>query len=275
MNPPDSLGIIAGNRSLPFLIASEARKHGVRKIIAAAFEGETDPKLATIVEEIVWLRVGQLSKMIDAFKDRGINQCVMAGQIAPKNLFDLRPDLRAMMLLFKLKERNAHSIFGGIAHELEKEGIRLIEATPWLKPAMPGAGFHCGPKLSKQARQDAEYGYGIAREISRLEIGQTVVVKEGSVLAVEGFEGTDRCLQRGAELAGKKGGAIAVKVAKHNHDMRFDIPCIGLQTVQTCRDSGLEVIAVERDKTILLEKEAVEQFVAKNGPTIVTVPFTQ
>jgi DUF1009 family protein len=101
------------------------------------------------------------------------------------------------------------------------------------------------------------------------------VVKEGTVLAVEGFEGTDRCLQRGGTLAGKKGGAIAIKVAKHNHDMRFDIPCIGLQTVQTCRDSGVEVLAVERDKTILLEKEAVEKFVAKNGPTIVTVPFDQ
>jgi len=274
-NSADSLGIIAGSRSLPFLIASEARRHGLRKIVAVAVEGETDPNLATLVDEIVWLRVGQLSKMIKAFKERGITQCVMAGQIAPKNLFDLRPDLRAMMLLFKLKEKNAHTIFGGIARELEKEGIRLVEATPWLKPSMPGAGFHLGPKPSKQYREDAEYGFGVAKEISRLEIGQTVVVKEGTVLAVEGFEGTDRCLQRGGELAGKKGGAVAIKVAKHNHDMRFDIPCIGLQTVQTCRDFGVGVLAVERDKTILLEKEAVEKFVAKNGPSIVAVPFDQ
>jgi DUF1009 family protein len=271
-NSADSLGIIAGSRSLPFLIASEARKHGLRKTVAVAFEGETDPNLATLVDEIVWLRVGQLSKMINAFKERGITQCIMAGQIAPKNLFDVRPDLRGIMLLFRLKEKNAHSIFGAIAHELEKEGIHLIEATPWLKPAMPAAGFHLGPKLSKQSHNDAEYGYGIAKEISRLEIGQMVVVKEGTVLAVEGFEGTDRCLQRGGELAGKKGGAVAIKVAKHNHDMRFDIPCIGLQTVQTCRNFGVDVLAVERDKTILLEKDAVEKFVAKKGPTIVTVP---
>jgi DUF1009 family protein len=273
MYPPDSLGIIAGSRTLPFLIAGEARKAGVRKIVTVAFEGETDSKLASVVDEIVWLRVGQLSKMIKAFKDRGVTQCVMAGQVAPKNLFDVRPDLRAMLLLFKLKEKNAHSIFGGIAHELEKEGIQLIEATPWLKPAMPGAGFHLGPKLSKQAREDAEFGFQIAKEISRLEIGQAVVVKEGIVLAVEGFEGTDRCLQRGGELAGKKGGAVAVKVAKHNHDMRFDIPCIGLQTVQTCRDAGIEVLAVESEKTILLEKTEVERFTARNGPTIVSVPF--
>lgn len=271
-SPTDSLGIIAGSRSLPFLVASEARKHGLRKIVAVAFEGETDPNLATLVDEIVWLRVGQLSKMINAFKERGVTQCVMAGQIAPKNLFDVRPDLRGMMLLFRLKEKNAHSIFGGIARELEKEGVRLIEATPWLKAVMPGVGFHLGPKLSKEAREDAEYGYSIAKEISRLEIGQTVVVKEGTVLAVEGFEGTDRCLQRGGELAGKKGGAVAIKVARHNHDMRFDIPCIGLQTVETCRNCGVEVLAIERDKTIILEKETVEKFVAKNGPAILTVP---
>ena len=273
MNAPDSLGIIAGSRTLPFLIAAEARKTGMRKIVAVAFEGETNPKLATFVDEIVWLRVGQLSKMINAFKERGVTRCVMAGQIAPKNLFDVRPDLRAMLLLFKLKEKNAHTVFGGIAQELQKEGIQLIEATPWLKPALPSAGFHLGPKLSKQAREDAEFGFQIAKEISRLEIGQTVVVKEGTVLAAEGFEGTDRCLQRGGELAGKKGGAVAVKVAKHNHDMRFDIPCIGLQTVQTCREAGIEVLAVEREKTILLEQAEVERFVAKNGPTIVAVPF--
>jgi len=272
MNPPEALGIIAGSRSLPFLIAGEARKTGVRKIVAVAFDGETDPKLATLVDEIVWLRVGQLSKMIKSFKEHGVTRCVMAGQIAPKNLFDVRPDLRAMLLLFKLKEKNAHSIFGGIARELEKEGVQLIEAIPWLKPAMPGAGFHLGPKVSKQTREDVEFGFQIAKEISRLEIGQTVVVKEGTVLAVEGFEGTDRCLQRGGELAGKKGSAVAVKVAKHNHDMRFDIPCIGLQTVQICRDAGIEVLAVEREKTILLERGEVEKFVCKEGPAIVAVP---
>lgn len=270
---PDSLGIIAGSRSLPFLVATEARRSGVRKIVVVAFEGETDPKLGEFADEIVWLRVGQLSKMIGAFKAHGISECVMAGQIAPKNLFDLRPDLRAMLLLFKLKEKNAHSIFGGIARELEKEGIRLIEATPWLRPAMPGAGFHLGPKLSRDQREDIQFGYQVAKQISQMEIGQTVVVKEGTVLAVEAFEGTDRCLQRGGELAGKKGGAVAVKVAKHDHDMRFDIPCIGLQTVQICRESGIAVLAIEQDKTILLEKSAVENFVLKNAPAIVTAPL--
>ena len=121
MNDPiETLGIIAGSRSLPLLLAREARAAGVKRLVAVAFEGETDPALAPLVDDIVWLNVGQLSKMISAFTDRGVSRCVMVGQIAPKNLFDLRPDLRAMSLLFRLKEKNAHSVFGGIADELKK-----------------------------------------------------------------------------------------------------------------------------------------------------------
>src|SRR5579859_3925867 len=144
----ESLGIIAGNRSLPLLFAKQARAMGVKRIVAAAFEGETEEALGPLVDEIIWLKVGQLSKMISAFTDRGITQCVMVGQIAPKNLFDLRPDFRAMTLLFKIREKNAHTIFGAIADELKKDGVELIEATPWLKPLMPAAGFSLGPKLS-------------------------------------------------------------------------------------------------------------------------------
>src|SRR6266446_5460191 len=135
-----TLGIIAGNRSLPLLLARQARSMGVERLVAVAFENETDPKLAELVDKIVWLRVGQLSKLIAAFTENGVRQCVMAGQVAPKNLFDLRPDLRAMALLLKLKEKNAHTIFGAIAGELKREGIELIDATPWLEPLMPSAG---------------------------------------------------------------------------------------------------------------------------------------
>src|SRR5882757_684490 len=128
--PPslDTLGIIAGNRSLPILFARQARTQGVKRLVAVAFENETDPALAELVDEIVWVKVGQLSKMITAFSARGVRQCIMAGQIAPRNLFNIRPDLRAVGVLFRLKERNAHSIFGAIAAELAKDGIELIEA---------------------------------------------------------------------------------------------------------------------------------------------------
>src|SRR5712672_820927 len=167
---PESLGIIAGNRTLPLEFARQARAAGVKKLVAVAFENETEPELAKLVDEIVWLRVGQLSKMISAFTDRGISKCVMVGQIAPKNLYDLRPDLRAMALMFRLKEKNAHTIFGAIADELKKDGVELIEATPWLQPLMPAKGFHLGPKLSPEQQSDVAFGYRLAKETSRLEI---------------------------------------------------------------------------------------------------------
>lgn len=266
----DSLGIIAGNRSLPLELARLARNAGIQRLVAVAFANETDPALAPLVDEIVWLKVGQLSKMISAFVDRGISRCVMAGQIAPRNLFDVRPDLRAMALLLKLKEKNAHTIFGAIADELKKENVELIEATPWLKPLMPGENFLIGPKLSEEQKNDVAFGYRIAKEISRLEIGQTVVVKDGTVLAAEGFEGTDRCLARGGELAGKNGGAVAVKVAKKNHDLRFDIPSVGAKTMEVCRDGKISVFAFEPEKTLLLERDLVEQLARKNKISVTT-----
>src|SRR6267142_675833 len=260
----DTLGIIAGNRSLPLIFARQARSLGAKRLVAVAFDGETDPKLAPLVDDIVWLKVGQLSKTIAAFTSRGVDQCVMVGQIAPKNLFDLRPDLRAMALLLKLREKNAHTVFGAIADELKKDGVELIEAIPWLQPLMPAAGFELGPKLSAEQRADAAFGWRIAREVSRLEIGQTVVIKNGTVLAVEGFEGTDKCLARGGELAGKDGAAVAVKVAKAEHDYRFDIPCIGRQTLETCIASGVAVLARESGKTLLLDREACEALARKS-----------
>jgi UDP-2,3-diacylglucosamine hydrolase len=266
-----TLGLIAGNRSLPLEFARQARAAGVKRLVAVAVADETDPALASLVDDIVWLKVGQLSRMISAFVDRGVKQCVMVGQIAPKHLFDLRPDLRAMSVLFRLKEKNAHTIFGAVADELKKDGIELIEATPWLKPLMPGAGFHLGPKLTGEQRADVEFGFRMAKEISRLEIGQTVVVKNGTVLAVEGFEGTDRCLERGGGLAGRAGGATAVKVTKTMHDMRFDIPCIGSQTLATCARAGISVLALESGKTLLLERETCEPLAKKNKISITTI----
>jgi DUF1009 family protein len=268
---PESLGLIAGNRSLPLEFSRQARAAGIKKLVAVAFENETDPALAKLVDEIIWLKVGQLSKMISAFTDRGVKRCVMVGQIAPKNLYDLRPDLRAMGMLFRLKEKNAHTVFGAIADELKKDGVELIDATPWLKPLMPGKDFQFGPKLSDDQRADVGFGFRIAKEISRLEIGQTVVVKNGAVLAVEGFEGTDKCLVRGGELAGKDGGAVAVKVAKEKHDLRFDIPCLGALTLETCAMAKISVLAIESGKTLLLEQEACAQFAKKNKISVVTI----
>ncbi|HEY9176011.1 MAG TPA: UDP-2,3-diacylglucosamine diphosphatase LpxI [Verrucomicrobiae bacterium] len=265
------LGIIAGNRSLPLMLAQQARQMGVKRLVAVAFDGETEPALASLVDEIVWIKVGQLAKLINAFTNRGVKQCVMVGQIAPKNLYDVRPDLRGLGMLLRLKEKNAHTIFGGIADELKKDGVELIEATPWLEPLMPGAGFLLGPKPSAAQQADLEFGFGIAKEISRLEIGQTVVVKEGTVLAVEGFEGTDKCLARGGELAGKNGGAVAVKVAKVGHDMRFDVPCIGPKTLETCASAGIAVFAFEAGRSLVLEEEACAALARRHSISLTTM----
>lgn len=253
------------------MFARQARAMGMKRLVAVAFDGETDPALAGLVDEIEWIKVGQLSKMIRALADRGVRHCVMLGQIAPKNLFDLRPDLRAVGLLLRLKEKNAHTIFGAIAEELKKDGVELIEATPWLEPLMPGEGFLLGPKLSEEQEGEVQFGFRMAKEVSRLEIGQLVVVKNGTVLAVEGFEGTDRCLTRGGELAGKDGGAVAVKVAKERHDMRFDVPCIGARTIETCVAARISVLALEAGKTLVLEQEAVEAMARKHKICITTV----
>lgn len=212
MSPaPSTLGLIAGGLSLPLEMVRLLRTAGVQRLVVVAFEGETDPSLEEMVDELVWLRVGQLSKMIRYFKSHDVSKCIMAGRIAPKNLFDLKPDLRAAALLFRLKEKNAHTIFGGIGDELKKDGIDLIEAVPWIKDIMPGEGFMMGSALSAKQLDDVVFGFQMAKEVSRLDIGQSVVVKKGTVLAVEGFEGTDACLSRGGQLAGKKGKRLVSK----------------------------------------------------------------
>ena len=141
-----SLGVIAGSRELPLLISREARRQSMPRIVAVAFRDETSPEIESVADEVEWLRVGQLAKLIKAFSSRDVRHCVMAGQIAPKKLFEFRPDLKTAAMLFRLKERNAHTIFGAIGDELAKGGVELIEATPWLGQVMPGPDFHLGPR---------------------------------------------------------------------------------------------------------------------------------
>jgi DUF1009 family protein len=255
MQAPETLGLIAGNGVYPLLLAHAARTAGAGKIVAAAFADETDARLAKSVDVMEWLRVGQLSRMLNFFRDQKVQSVIMAGQIAPKNLFDLRPDWKALLLLAHLKRRNAESIFGAIAEELKKIGIEMLPATTFLEDFIASAGLIAGRKLSRREEQDVEFGWQIAKEVSRLDIGQTVVVKNGTVLAVEAFEGTNETLKRGAMLARKN--AIMVKVAKPEQDMRFDVPVIGIETVRLAAEMGLRVIAVEAGKTLLLEKDSL------------------
>ncbi|MDB6138965.1 MAG: hypothetical protein JWO94_2037 [Verrucomicrobiaceae bacterium] len=251
----DNIGIIAGNGIYPETFIAGARKAGVKRLAMCAFENETKPEVVAQVEAVEWVRVGQLSRMIKFFKREGVKQCVMVGQIAPKNLFDLRPDFRTLLMLARLKKRNAETLFGGIADELRKEGIELLPATTFLEHLMPGAGHVAGPVLKKRRWEDVEYGFGIAKESSRLDIGQTVVVKNGTVLAVEAFEGTNECVKRGGTLG--RGNATMVKVSKPAQDMRFDVPVIGPATISSAAEAGVDVIGVEAGKALVLGMEEV------------------
>jgi UDP-2,3-diacylglucosamine hydrolase len=255
MNVPDPLGIIAGNGVYPQLLADSARRAGVKRIIAAAFRDETDPILEQHVDVLEWMRVGQLGRLLKFFRGQGIHHAIMAGQIAPKNLFDLRPDLKALMLLGKLKGRNAESIFAAIADELAKIDVDLLPATTFLEDSLAQSGLIAGPKLSPRQEQDVELGWAVAKEIARLDIGQTIVIKNGTIVAVEALEGTNEAIKRGGTLA--REGAVMVKVSKPNQDMRFDVPVIGVETVRIVAESRVCVIAVEAGKTLLLERDAI------------------
>ena len=263
---PETLFLIAGNGTYPRLAAKGAREAGVTRIEAAAFEGETDPALAGFVDEIHWMRVGQLGHLITAAKKSGATASMMAGQIAPGNLFDLRPDFHALLLLAKLKERNAETLFGAIAGELEKAGVPLLLATTFLEQHLATEGLFAGPKPRNHVLEDITYGLGIAKEVSRLDIGQTVVVKKGTVLAVEGFDGTDSTIRRGGELG--KGEAVVVKVSKPRQDMRFDVPVVGPRTLETATAAGVAAIAMEAGRTLLLDKDHVFSLATKNNITL-------
>ncbi len=267
MKIPAALGIIAGNGVYPRLLADAARKAGVKKIVAAAFTSETDPALTQHVDLVEWMRVGQLNRLLKFFRDQDVHHAIMAGQVAPKNLFDLRPDWKALLLLGKLKERNAESIFAAIADELSKVEVDLLPATTFLEDSLAPAGLIAGPKLSRREEEDVDLGWKLAKEIARLDIGQTVIVKNGTIVAVEALEGTNDAIKRGGALARK--GAVMIKVAKPNQDMRFDVPVIGVETIRVAAEAKLRVIAIEAGKTLLLERDAILDFAGRSGISIV------
>src|SRR6266436_1016674 len=267
MQTPQILGIIAGNGVYPTILAAAARKAGVKKIVAAAFTNETDSSIDKHVDVVEWLRVGQLSRLLKFFRGHEVHLAIMAGQIAPKNLFDLRPDVKALVVLAKLKQRNAESIFTAIADELKKVDVDLLPATTFLQDQLAAKGLIAGAKLSRAEEEDVDLGWNVAKEIARLDIGQTIIVKNGTVLAVEAFEGTNDAIKRGGALARKD--AVMIKVPKPNQDMRFDVPVIGVETIRVAADVKLRVIAVEAGRTLLLERGEIADLANRSNISIV------
>lgn len=267
---PTTLGIIAGKGAYPLQLAQSARAQGVEKLFAVAFYKETFPEIEDLVDDVVWVRVGQLRKLLDAFEERQITQAVMAGQITPSNLFRLRPDRDAIEMLASLPHKNAHTIFGAISERLEQVGVVLRAASMFMESSMPDAGLIGTREPTEQERMDIELGLRVARTTSDLDIGQTVVVKDGTILAVEAFEGTDATIRRAGKVG--RGGGVVVKVAKGNHDMRFDIPVIGTQTMKNLKKAKITTLAVEAGRCILLEREKLEKQAAAMGICFIAMP---
>ena len=245
-----TVGVIAGRGIFPATFVEAAKRKGVR-IVMAAFKGETEPEVAEDVDTVEWFRVGQLAKPIKFFQQEEVTECVMIGQITPGRLFDLRPDLRVIKILASLSERNAETMFRAVAEELGREGIKVLPSTTYLEEYLPGPGPVFGPKLDEDGLVDAAYGMRMAKEVSRLDIGQSVIVRDGTVLAVEAFEGTNKCVRRGGDL-GKGKNVKLVKVSKPGQDLRFDVPVVGPDTIRACRDAGVSTVVIEARQTLVL-----------------------
>ncbi len=272
--PPGRLpavGLVAGRGEYPLAVCRAARQAGVARLAVVALQDETDPAIRELADSLSTVAVGQLRRTINTFLDQGVRRVIFAGQIKPGRLFSgFKPDLLALRLLWKLPERNAHSLFGAVAGAFEAAGVQVLPATTFLEEWLAGEGVLGRVRPSARQRAEMAFGMRLARDIGRLDIGQTVVVKRGTVLAVEGFEGTDKAIRRGGELG--NGSVTVAKAAKPRHDMRFDVPCIGPRTVESLIAAGAHALAVQTGKTLFLNHD--ETLAALDRARITVMGFT-
>ncbi|WP_415716749.1 LpxI family protein [Maridesulfovibrio sp.] len=262
----DTIGLIAGGGQFPLLVAKGAAAQGNR-VVAVFFRGHSNFEVDEHVDESVELKLGQLNKLISFFKKNGVNKVVMAGTINKPKALDLRPDFRAAKLLFKLATKGDDVILRTIANEFESEGMQVVGPHEYAPELITPSGFLTKRKPNEVERSDLTFGWNIARELGRMDIGQCVVVREGIVTAVEAIEGTDAAIKRGCELGGK--GCCIVKVFKPGQEKRVDMPSIGLKTVQGMKDLGATCLGVEAGKSLFFDLDESIQFAEKHGITIV------
>ena len=264
------LGLIAGYGELPLAVAEEARAKGY-EVIAVGLEPLADKTLASSVNDMRWINVGKLGDIIGYLKRAGVSEAVMAGKV-PKSLLyksKISPDLRAIKLLFTLKDKSDDSILLAIAKELKKDGITLLNTTDFTSNLLTPEGIITAKGPTENEWNDIAFGWKIAKEIGRLDIGQTVVIKDQAVMAVEAIEGTDEAIRRGSTLAGS--GAVVIKVSKPQQDMRFDVPVVGPDTLGSMIAVQARVLAVESQKSILLQKKKIAREADKAGIVIVGI----
>lgn len=247
------IGLIAGGGQFPLLFVDAAKSRG-KKVIAIGHLNESSPELEKAADELCWVKLGQLGKIISFFHKHGVSEAVFAGTITKTRIFrDVLPDLKGITLWNKIDARQDDAILRAVAGVLEDEGIQILESTCYLDHLFFPKGLLTRKKLSQDQLEDIRFGWKIAREIGRLDIGQCVVVRERSIMAVEAIEGTDAAIRRGGELA--RSGAVVVKLKKPNQDFRFDLPATGIATIKTLASVNGSVLAVEAGQSLLFDKE--------------------
>ncbi len=267
--PGKSLGIVSGGGKLPLLIAETAGKRGCR-VFAVAHKGETERAIEKYCHEVKWLRLGQLNKLISFFRKKGVDRVMFAGTITKTRIFfDIRPDTRALALWNSMKGHLDDGILRAVAGELEKEGIQVISYTWLLDHLLFPSGVLTRRSLSSDQERDVEFGFRLARQIGKLDIGQCLVVKDKTVLAVEAIEGTDETIRRGGRLGGK--GAVVVKICKPGQDDRFDLPSLGTKTIETMVESGAGVLAAEAGRSLFFDREEAVKLADRHGLVIVGI----
>jgi len=262
-------GLIAGNGKFPFLVVEGAKKQGASLAVVAIKE-ETDKRIEEIAEKVVWVGIGQLGKMISFFKKEAVEKAIMAGQVKHVQIFSgALPDLRMVKMLWNLPQRNTDALIGGIADEMLKENIELIDSTYFIQDQLAREGVLTRRKPDETERGNIEYGLRVANEIARLDLGQTIVVRAKACVAIEAMEGTDAVISRAGELA--RGKLTVIKVAKPNQDMRFDVPVVGVPTIQTMIESGANCLCLTAGKTLIFDKEEMLELANRNNISIVAI----
>jgi len=263
------LGLIAGGGVFPLMVADAARDKGLR-VVAVAHEGETDSLLAEKVDELAWIKLGQLGHLIKVLKKAGVTRTVMAGTINKKKMFEnIRPDLRGLTLMSKLAIFHDDDILRAVAGELQREGIHIVSSAEQLPELLAPYGNLTRKKPNKQEREDVDFGWKIAKELGRLDIGQCVVVRKKTVLALEAIEGTNETILRGGRLAKEK--AVVVKVSKPNQDLRFDVPTVGPETIDVMSQVSASVLAIEAGKTLIFDKLGMISYADRSNIVIVSL----
>jgi len=270
-NTSSGWGLIAGNGRFPFLVLEGARSQGIDMAVIAIKE-EADPDLESRAKNLHWVSLGELSKTIDLLHKEGVKQAVMAGQVKHTKIFSsIRPDWKLAKLLFALPRKNTDALIGAVAKILEDEGIELVDSTLFLKPLVPETGVLTRRAPNEEEAADIQYGLGVARQIAGMDIGQTVVISDKACIAVEAMEGTDETIERAARLASGK-RLVVVKVSKPKQDMRFDVPVVGLPTIQQMRAYGATALAVDAGRTLFFDREKLIESANQAGIAIQAFP---